>query len=109
MDHLPEASAVRVPIEASSINISTVELGSAVPVTVGVLVWTVAWSAGAVIIGAAGAVVSIAMVTGALAGELLPAGSSWVAVIVWEPSERGVDGVHSHAPPACLRSVNILG
>jgi hypothetical protein len=44
-----------------------------------------------------GEVVSIVMLIGVEAGEVLPAPSLALAVIVCAPSDRGVDGVNDHA------------
>ena len=73
-----------------------VELGSAVPVSVGVL------SLGSEVIdkelGASGPVVSIVMEREADFNETLPAASVAVAVIVYVPSEIAEEGVNEKAP-----------
>jgi hypothetical protein len=83
---------------------STVDPVSPVPVMVGVASGTAAPAAGAVMTGAAGAVLSTVNVTGALAGETLPATSVWVAVTVCAPStnvdagqDHGTAGHHGRA------------
>ena len=69
--------------------------GSAVPVIVSVLSLVirspftpVSWLT-LITPGAAGGVVSTAMLTGALAGPVLPFGSVWAALKLWGPSASG--------------------
>ncbi|NJM42243.1 MAG: hypothetical protein HC853_16630 [Anaerolineae bacterium] len=83
----------------------TVLPGSAVPVTVGVLSLVVLLSVGLVTAGAAGAVVSIVKLRGALAGPVLPALSVWVAVMACAPLLSGVLGVQLQLPPASAVAV----
>src|SRR5580765_6432090 len=107
-DHVPPASTVVVPIGLPSWSVTvTVAPGSPVPVMVGVLSFVDDPSAGAVITGAAGGVVSTVKVTGAEGAETLPARSAWVAVSVVAPSGSGVVGVSDHAPPASTVAVPI--
>ena len=63
----------------------TVLEGSAVPLTAGVLLPVVLPLVGPVTTGATGAMVSILNGRGVLAGPVLPAGSVWVAVMLWAP------------------------
>ena len=81
----------------------TVAPASAVPLIVGVVSLVTLPSAGTRMTGAAGAVASTVKVTGALAGDGLPAASVATAVAVCEPSVRGVVGVTENVPPGVAR------
>jgi hypothetical protein len=107
-DHEPSACTVAVQSGVPPSVTVTVAPGSPVPVTVGVLSLVLEPFTGAVITGAAGAVVSTVNVTGAEAGLGLPAGSVCVAVIVCEPSANGAVGVQVHEPSACTVAVQTL-
>src|SRR5580765_226412 len=108
-DHVPPASTVAVPMVAPVPSVTvTVAPGSPVPVIVGVVSLVDDPSVGAVITGAAGAVVATVKVTGAETGETLPAGSAWVAVTVTAPSASGVVGVSDHVPPSATVAVPIV-
>ena len=87
---------VRIRVEPLYALRVIVELGSAVPVSVGVL------SLGSEVIdkelGASGPVVSIVMEREEDFDEILPAASVAVAVIEYVPSEIAEDGVNENAP-----------
>ncbi|GCE96939.1 hypothetical protein NIES46_50140 [Arthrospira platensis NIES-46] len=99
---LPESSAVAVPIELPSRNISTVLPGSAVPVISGVvsLVAPVV-----VIVGASGAVVSTVKLTGVDSSDVLPAASVADAVKLNSPCAKAVAGVNVQFPESSAVAV----
>ena len=88
-----DVSTISVP----STDTVTVDPGTPVPVTVGVLSVIVEPLAGAVMTGAGGAVVSTVKVTSS-ASEVLPAGSVCVADAVCSPSDNAVVGVTDQLP-----------
>jgi hypothetical protein len=98
IDHAPAPSAVAVPMGVPSTVTATVEFASAVPEIAGVGSFVDEPSAGVVITGADGAVVSTVNVSGADAGDTFPLASAAVAVAVCEPSDSGVVGVSVQAP-----------
>ena len=92
---MPEASAVVVPIDAPSINTSTVELASAVPVNSKVLSFVVLSSTPesvekSVTAGALGVLVSTVTDSAEEASEVFPDKSVEVLVTAYVPSERVV-------------------
>jgi hypothetical protein len=87
---------------------TTCEPGSAVPEKVGVVSSVVEPSAGVVMTGAAGGVVSTppgSIVKVVVAVAVLPAGSVAVAVRVCAPGDKGLPGVHDQVPLAATVAV----
>jgi len=94
----PEPSAAIVPSELPPSKTSTVLSASAVPLKVGVASLVIALSAGLVISGALGAVVSIVTLIAAEAVEVLLAASVALAVIECVPSLKALLGMKLQSP-----------
>lgn len=97
-DQLPPALDIVVPSDVVPSNTSTVVLGSAEPIIVGVSSVVLELLAGDVITGAFGIVVSISTVTEFEELLILPALSEAIAKNICDPSDNGLIGVNDHAP-----------
>jgi hypothetical protein len=103
-DQAPVASTTAVHTVVAPSSTVTVAPSSPAPVMVGDASLVTEPFAGAVMLGATGGTVSTVNVTAPLAGEVLPAASRCVAVMVCDPSANVEDG-QDHVPPATTTAV----
>jgi len=92
----PAALAVAVQTVMPSIRTVTIAFAGAVPLSIGVVVFTIELSAGSVTTGAPGATTEKVLVFEG--SDMFPAGSTAIALTVWLPSMSAIGTSNVHVP-----------